>query len=359
MFVRNGSLSCRVRKAMTTSSRAALPARSPRPLIVHSTCRAPASTAASEFATARPRSLWQCTLITACRMFFTCSIRYRMIPAYSEGNEYPTVSGMFTVVAPASIAASTTAARNGSSVRLASSGLNSTSSTNVRASFTPSTLILMISSSARFSLYLRWISLVAQNTWIRGFSAPLTASPARTMSLSMHRASPATLHRRMIPAISCTASKSSGEAIGKPASIMSTPRASSARAISIFSLRFSDAPGHCSPSRSVVSKIRMGWTCCPSVPVPSRSMFLTSDWTSRLVPGSLVGWLTGTSPYKQKTLRLSRVGLSVIPWFLLLYRSGTTSESYAPLRRSRRPSRRVPCLATIRLSLDVRWHIRQ
>ena len=29
------------------------------PLMVHSTCRAPAATAASEFATASPRSLWQ------------------------------------------------------------------------------------------------------------------------------------------------------------------------------------------------------------------------------------------------------------------------------------------------------------
>ena len=55
----------RVRSAMTTSSSAALPARSPMPLIVPSTCRAPARTAASELATARPRSLWQCTLMTA------------------------------------------------------------------------------------------------------------------------------------------------------------------------------------------------------------------------------------------------------------------------------------------------------
>src|SRR5690606_41034455 len=53
--------SWRVRKAMTISSSAALPARSPRPLMVHSTWRAPAVTAASELATASPRSLWQCT----------------------------------------------------------------------------------------------------------------------------------------------------------------------------------------------------------------------------------------------------------------------------------------------------------
>lgn len=45
---------------MTTSSRDALPARSPIPLMVHSIWRAPASTPARELATARPRSLWQC-----------------------------------------------------------------------------------------------------------------------------------------------------------------------------------------------------------------------------------------------------------------------------------------------------------
>ena len=62
---RFGNCPGRVRRAMTTSSRLALPARSPRPLIVTSTWRAPAWTAASVFAVARPRSLWQWMLITA------------------------------------------------------------------------------------------------------------------------------------------------------------------------------------------------------------------------------------------------------------------------------------------------------
>ena len=53
-----------MRIAITTSSSAALPARSPRPLIAHSTWRAPAATPASELATARPRSLWQCVETT-------------------------------------------------------------------------------------------------------------------------------------------------------------------------------------------------------------------------------------------------------------------------------------------------------
>ena len=51
---------------MTTSSSAALPARSPRPLIVASTCVAPAWMPASVLATARPRSSWQCTESSAC-----------------------------------------------------------------------------------------------------------------------------------------------------------------------------------------------------------------------------------------------------------------------------------------------------
>ncbi len=52
-------MSWRTFSAITTSSSAVLPARSPSPLIVHSICRAPASTAASAFAVAMPRSLWQ------------------------------------------------------------------------------------------------------------------------------------------------------------------------------------------------------------------------------------------------------------------------------------------------------------
>ena len=58
-------------------------------------------------------------------------------------------------------------------------------------------------------------------------------------------------------AIPLTASKSPGEAIGKPASITSTPRRASCWAISTFSAAFSEIPGDCSPSRRVVSKM---WT---------------------------------------------------------------------------------------------------
>ena len=57
-------------------------------------------------------------------------------------------------------------------------------------------------------------------------------------------------------AIASTASKSPGEAIGKPASMTSTFRRASWWAISSFSPVFSEMPGDCSPSRSVVSKMR-------------------------------------------------------------------------------------------------------
>ena len=97
---------------------------------------------------------------------------------------------------------------------------------------------------------------VARKTWIRDLWAYFTASQARSMSLSLHRARPQTVEPVISPAMARTASKSPTEAIGKPASMISTPRAASTRATSSFSLRFMLAPGDCSPSRRVVSKIR-------------------------------------------------------------------------------------------------------
>ena len=46
---------------MTVWEISAFPARSPRPFTVTWTCEAPASTAVVVLATARPKSLWQCT----------------------------------------------------------------------------------------------------------------------------------------------------------------------------------------------------------------------------------------------------------------------------------------------------------
>ncbi len=67
-------------------------------------------------------------------------------------------------------------------------------------------------------------------------------------------------------AIVRTASKSPGEAIGKPASMTSTPSRESCWAISSFSALFSEMPGDCSPSRSVVSKMMTRSLSCMSFP---------------------------------------------------------------------------------------------
>ena len=61
----------------------------------------------------------------------------------------------------------------------------------------------------------------------------------------------------MVSEIVFTLSKSPGEAIAKPASSTSTPSSVSASAMRIFSFRFIEKPGDCSPSRSVVSKMMM------------------------------------------------------------------------------------------------------
>ncbi len=91
--------------------------------------------------------------------------------------------------------------------------------------------------------------------WIRGRRACLTASQQRSMSAKFARASPQITAFLASLAIWLTASKSPSEAIGKPASMMSTPISSSSAAICSFSSSVIVAPGDCSPSRSVVSKM--------------------------------------------------------------------------------------------------------
>ena len=78
------------------------------PLIVTSTCHAPFWMAASELAVANPRSSWQCAEMTTSSMPGTFSRMPLISPPNSAGVVYPTVSGMFSVVAPALIATSST-----------------------------------------------------------------------------------------------------------------------------------------------------------------------------------------------------------------------------------------------------------
>src|SRR6516162_7920738 len=91
---------------------------------------------------------------------------------------------------------------------------------------------------------------------MRRRSAGLIASAQQSMSLMPARASPHTTAFLARLAISLTPAKSPSEAIGNPASITSTPIVSSISATSSFSSCVMVAPGHCSPSRNVVSKMR-------------------------------------------------------------------------------------------------------
>ena len=89
----------------------------------------------------------------------------------------------------------------------------------------------------------------------RDDAAPLRASAAREMSRSLARASEHTVLSLITAAIAFTASKSPLLDAAKPASITSTRRRSSWRAMRSFSSRVIEAPGDCSPSRKVVSKM--------------------------------------------------------------------------------------------------------
>ena len=80
-------------------------------------------------------------------------------------------------------------------------------------------------------------------------------SPGGVDVLGMSARQPGDDRALDLRAIASTASKSPGEVIGKPASMTSTPRRASCWAISSFSAVFSETPGDCSPSRSVVSKM--------------------------------------------------------------------------------------------------------
>ena len=91
--------------------------------------------------------------------------------------------------------------------------------------------------------------------WMRGLAACCTASHARSTSLNAVRDSAAIVEPRTALLMASTASKSPWLAIGKPASMTSTPSRPSCSAISSFSPTSSEMPGDCSPSRRVVSKI--------------------------------------------------------------------------------------------------------
>mmetsp|Transcript_26483 Transcript_26483/g.57560 ORF Transcript_26483/g.57560 Transcript_26483/m.57560 type:complete len:269 (+) Transcript_26483:828-1634(+) len=113
--------------ATATSSREALPARSPMPLMVHSIWRAPFTAPARELPVERPRSFWQCVEITTSSAPGVFALIFAIRSPNSSGIVMPTVSGMLMVVAPALITSPRILYRNSGSERPASSGLNSIS----------------------------------------------------------------------------------------------------------------------------------------------------------------------------------------------------------------------------------------
>ena len=157
------------------------------------------------------------------------------------------------MVAPALMTASTMRQRKSISLRVPSSADHSTSSIWLRARVTLAIESSITCSGVMFSLTRMCSGEVAITVWTRPRLANFTASAQRSMSLGLARDRPAMtafLERR---AISLTAWKSPSEVIGKPASMTSTPMSSSISAISSFSSNVMVAPGHCSPSRRVVS----------------------------------------------------------------------------------------------------------
>src|SRR4051794_33440104 len=125
-----------------------------------------------------------------------------------------------------------------------------------------------------------WMSDVDRNVWIRGRSLSRIASHARSMSAALARARPQITGPLTSRAIVWTASKSPGEAIGKPASMMSTPSRASCWAISSFSAVLSEMPGDCSPSRKVVSNSR---TRFGSSGIEDMSFFSVLRWLGSLL----------------------------------------------------------------------------
>jgi len=112
------------------------------------------------------------------------------------------------------------------------------------------------------SLYFMWMSDVAMKVWMRPFSpACWSASHARSISLKLARQRPAISGPLMVCATFFTASKSPSEAMGNPASITSMLSFCSCLAILSFSSMFMLAPGDCSPSLRVVSKILIVCAC--------------------------------------------------------------------------------------------------
>ena len=179
-------------------------------------------TPARVFATARPRSLWQWT-----ERVTSASSGQRRADRHDErgvlvGQEYPTVSGRLTVVAPCSTARAQTSATKSGSERVASSHESSTSSTRPAAYETAKRAARHLG-GLEPELFLH-VDRARRHDDVhpRPARAGERLGGARGRRAG-RRASEATVGRSTRPATARTPSKSPGEETAKPASITSTP----------------------------------------------------------------------------------------------------------------------------------------
>src|SRR5882757_4292430 len=174
------------------------------------------------------------------------------------------------------------------SLRVASSADHSTSSIWLRARVTLAIESSITCSGVMFNLTRMCSGEVAITVWTRPRLANFTASAQRSMSFGLARERPAMTEFLERRAISLTAWKSPSEVIGKPASMTSTPMSSSISAISIFSSNVMVAPGHCSPSRRVVSNTMtrsfsdFGAVVIGSIPYGSCAAFSSAEGSGDL-----------------------------------------------------------------------------
>ncbi len=226
-----------VSRFITTSSNEAFPALSPIPFIVTSACFAPEAIPANVFATANPKSLWQCVEIII-SLGSALQTKDTNSP-YSAGLTYPTVSGISTMLAPASTTILKISTRKSVSVLVASSAANSTSHPKDTAYSTISWVISLASFLPMLNLYFKWISDVDNTTWILLLDAWDRASAATSISCFFARAIEqiigALLSNPISLEIKSIALKSEGDAAAKPASIIGTFNKTNFSAIANFS----------------------------------------------------------------------------------------------------------------------------
>ena len=129
-------------------------------------------------------------------------------------------------------------------------------STPKNAAWMPCSAAKLIAAVIRPSIFSRSTPIASSFRSEIGDSITEAGTPSSTSasrSAGTAREKPHTWARSPAAAISFTASQSSCETRGKPASIRSIPSSSSSRAISSFCSGSSTTPTVCSPSRSVVS----------------------------------------------------------------------------------------------------------